>query len=505
MKEISPGDWDDLQALASRVGFPTERVGLLRRRFENSAPRPDSPYVLVVGRPSAGIELFFSRWFNPEVAEELRKAKNVPLVIGATPNNVQPKIGLWPTRKSSKIKQGHLIALCASGKPPVDVLAQLASLIYMDELILVTRLGQPLHIKEREIAETFASLAATARVLIVGVPGEEPTQSELAEVIAYTISQMRQLGFSRGRCLGAGVWFTDDRQRPGTINDIETFLTADQKETAEAKPAMAQQAVVNLFDELEQKAKVAPSTQQAVISDDESDRLVRDLDNYLSDLGRELDRQAQNNQTFSTEMLRAYARDVIRGWGAYTTVEGFWLKYIERLRPGTQAAFFTEAESALSLLNYEPGSGTEDIELRPQTAGLTDRIILEAKRLILGLVFGLAAYLVTVNLLASSQGATGSAQGGINLPPVVTTLIAYIALVIGGVAGYGAGRRFFKESPMLKSEDVKSPVPAAMHGWQQVQRRLTAWFANQIRAKQTPPFEECHQLAVRLGIKEINK
>jgi hypothetical protein len=70
--EISTADWDALQSLARRVGLSAERVGMLRRRVEDISPRPGAPYVLVVGRPEAGIELVLGRWLAPEAAEELQ-------------------------------------------------------------------------------------------------------------------------------------------------------------------------------------------------------------------------------------------------------------------------------------------------------------------------------------------------------------------------------------------------------------------------------------------------
>src|ERR1019366_535454 len=148
--EITSADWDALQSLALRVGLFSERVGLLRRRVEASSPRPGSPYKLMVGRPDAGIELLLARWLAPEAAEELIKVGDRPLVIGATPAEVRPRLGAWPSWKSTKVGPGHLIALRTTGKPAADTLAQLSSLGYMDQIVLVTRLGQPMHMYERD-------------------------------------------------------------------------------------------------------------------------------------------------------------------------------------------------------------------------------------------------------------------------------------------------------------------------------------------------------------------
>jgi hypothetical protein len=60
MTEISASDWNALEGLSHRLGLPVERPGLLRRRLESSLVRPGSPYILLAGRPDAGIELLLA-------------------------------------------------------------------------------------------------------------------------------------------------------------------------------------------------------------------------------------------------------------------------------------------------------------------------------------------------------------------------------------------------------------------------------------------------------------
>jgi hypothetical protein len=346
---------------------------------------------------------------------------------------------------------------------------------------------------ERDIARSLAGVAATVRVLVLGIPGEEPTATDLAEVSAFAIRQMRQAGFGDGRCLGASVWFTGGERRPGTVADVGAFLMVDPAEVAAGRAGMAQGALAGLLAEMCQRAEKSPEDHQAAIPEDERNRLTRELAGYLADLGRELDRQGAQRRARTTAGLCKYALDALRGWGAYTSIEGYWMKYVERLRPGTQQAFLAEAESALALLEYQPGRETDEDPDQWVGAPVVDRLMVEAKRLGAGLVCGVLAYLATSLLLDSSSAGS--------LPPLVVTLISSVALGLGVVLGYGVARRFFRRAP-VKRPTTETPVPAALHGWRQVERRLTAWFSERFQARPISLAEECRTLAERFGIKE---
>ncbi len=506
MTDVSTQDWDALGRLAAQVGLPAERVSQLRKRLDGPGDRPGGPLVLLAGRPGAGIELVLGRWLASEAAEALAQAGSSPLVIGATPGDVQPRVGRWPTWRAPRYGPGHLVALCSAGRPGADVLAQLASLGYVDQLVLVSRLGQPIHQHERALAASLAGLAATARVLLVALPGEEPTSADLAEVVAFAATALRQEGFASGRCLGAGVWFTGGAARPGTITDPGAFLAVDAAAVAAGRAGMSRQALTGLVADLSQRAEQAPPA-QAALPPDEQDRLVNELNSYLGDLGRELDRQAEKRQPLKADTLRTYARDAVRGWGAYTGVEGHWMKYVERVRPGLQAAFLAEVEAALPLLDIQngPARPPEPLAEAPPSAaadaGLpVDRLVIEAKRLAVGLACGLAVYLATVTPLG------GSAEQPGPLAPVVVSILGYAGLAIGTVLGYSAGRRFFRPGAVSKAagEGLAPPAPPLVHGWEQLTRRVLAWFAEQVRQQPTSAAQQCRALAVRFGIQEMH-
>lgn len=515
--EISQADWESLQNLASRVGGPTEKVSLLRRRMEAPPSRPGSPYTLVAGLQDSGIELFLARWLGPEVAEELKRTGERPMVIGPRTGEVQPRLGTWPTFKVTSIETGHLIALRTIARPTADILAQLASLGLIDQAVLVTRLGQPLQMREREVASSLAPFAATVRVLVVGLPGEEATENELAEVSAYAVKQMRQAGFRGGRCVGAGVWFTEGKEAPGAISDLRSFLSVDQASVAFGRHGMNATALAAVIDEIRQKADLLPAA-PAPVAEDECDRLIREFERYLTDIGQEIGRDVQKPLAMSAERLRKQVQDTIRSWGAYTTIEGHWLKYVERIKPGTQRELLAKVDDAIGLLDYHPGTGpgvpipaadssspnnrgavdAEDSSSVISLGGPSQRFpafaFSMAKRVGVGVALGIVLYLAVTNLL----GAPGAGWNA-----GVVNLLSYLAVVVGIALGYGVSGLFFQHGAPVPPTDSTAPTPPAIHGWPQVERRLIAWFSEHIRSSPLSPAEECQALAQRLIVTEI--
>jgi hypothetical protein len=251
-----------------------------------------------------------------------------------------------------------------------------------------------------------------------------------------------------------------------------------------------------LFAEIHRAAKARPTEPQANISDDECGRLTHEMSNFVADLGREIDRQVETRRAWTAESLRSYALDSVRGWGSLSGVEGHWLKYVERLRPGTQVALLEQAREAFALLDYKPGSAPNQSSEAAGTAAL-ERLITEAKRLAVGLGLGLGAYLVVATLL-------GNKSATVALPALVVTLLCYAVLVIGTILGYGVGRLFFRQPQSPPQPKPAAAQLPAMHGWVQVDRRLTAWINERLRSQSVSPTEECQNLARRLGLEEIN-
>ncbi len=495
MTQLTPSDWDALQNLVGRVGLPVERVALLRLRLENGRPRPGSPYTLLVGRPQAGIELLLRRWLGDEVEEALRQADGRPLVIGPTPENLQPRLGAWPTCRSSKPLAGHLVVLCSARKPAADVLAQLSSVGLIEQVILVSRLFQAMHGDECEMLQSLAPLAATVRVLLAWQPGEEPSDADLVEVPAAATHHLRRLGFDASRSLGASVWYAGQTAaKPGLLATPGDLLRIPADTVAAGREGMARQALAQLLREVAQRAAApdARHTEQRPIPPEEGERLVRELETYLAALGREVERLAITRPGVGSESVRKHVLDAIHGWGAYTGIEGHWMKYVESLRPGLRAALLTEASAAAEVLDYQPTAPLPSSGIDSSSQRLIDRAIVEAKRLAVGLVCGLGAY--------------GLASRTVALPPVVDMLVKVAALLVAGVLGYGIGLHLFRApSPSSAAADPTSGLreSSGLHGWDSLQRRLISWFADQMRARPASPVEECRALAGRLSIKEL--
>ena len=486
MPELAPADWDALQALARRVGVPEERVTTLRRRLERDDARPGAPLTLVAGRPNAGLELLLARTLAPEAAEALPEASAKPLVLGNDPASVRPKLGTWPTYRTRKVADGHLLAMRSDGPPPADVLAQLASLGYVEQLLLVVRLGQPLHMKERELAKAFAGVAATVRVLVVALPSEEPTADDVAEVCAFAAAQMKQAGFADGRCGGAAVWFTDGQSRHNSLADARSFFATDAATVARGKQGMASVAVAGLLAEVQRAAQNATTPTTATVPEDEVDRLTRELAGYLADLGKEVTRQIVPNRPQTDASLRAYALDAIRGWGAHIGIEGHWMKYVDRLRPGAEKALLAEAEAALAAVGFDPGTEPAFAPVPPSP------VATYARRGGITLLAGLAGYF---GLSLAFQFLPT-----ILLPDFLKTALAIAAMLVLGGLGYAFAAKLFRAPHGLTSP--AAVVPPSLRGWPVVERKLALWVKNLLASRAPSPAEECAALAAKLGLPE---
>ncbi len=260
MTQLSPAEWKRLEALATQVGVSPEQVGMVRRRMETNRAHPGHPYTMLIGRPDGGLEVLLAGWIGSEAIQALKQAGEKPLILGREPEQVRPTLSNWPALTWKPCEPGHLIAWRSPGKPGADLLAQLGSLGYVDQLVLVTRLGKPLDQVEREMARSLSPLAVTARVLVVGLAGEEPTADDLAEISAYAAAQMRQAGFLGGRDLGAGVWFAvHPLDRPGLVSDVGRSLEVDATAVVSHRTGMFQQGISHLLADLSSRCEQVQS------------------------------------------------------------------------------------------------------------------------------------------------------------------------------------------------------------------------------------------------------
>jgi hypothetical protein len=430
---------------------------------------------------------------SPAAAEALKQAGEKPLVLGPSPQQVHPRLGAWPAYRCTAGLPGHLLALRIAARPPADLLAQLASLGWVEQVVWVTRLSQTLSQSEREALATFATLAAASRVLVVGLPSEEASEVELAEVTARATEQLRRLHFGQ-RNLGAVVWFAGEKQpRPGAIADLAEALALRDGLVAAGRIDMFRWAVANILAEVRWKVEQAPQPPLILLDDAERQRLTAELGRFLADLGREVERQAKGPRPPTADNLRTYALDAVRGWGAYITIEGHWLKFVERLRPGAQDKLLAETEAALVLLDHVPPAAQSPLgNVSTNVTGRTiERVLVEAKRGLVGLACG-----------ATGAWAVTAIPG---LPGLVVTLLSAATFVLIAILGYGAARTIFRlplAATAAPAATWEPPPASGVLGWSQIERRLTSWFAQWIQAKPITSADECRRLAARFGIEE---
>ena len=492
MNAIAASDWEALERLAAQVGLPSEKVTLLRRRLEGGRTRPGAPYTLLIGRPDAGIEQFVARLFGPATVETLKAAGSRPLVVGPAPEPVRPDLTSWLTLTRQGLPKGHALILRTPGAPPADVMAGLSRLGGIDQVILVSRVLQAMHEREREILASLAPVASTTRVVLVWLPGEEPTDADIVEVTAATDRQIQGRGFAGGRNLGVSILFAGEQvNKPGSITDPSELLHVNEAVVLAGQSGMAEAALSGLIHAIYQKAVESTAATPPGIPPEDRDRLASELTSYLADLGRETDRAAAARPTADTAWVRGYVLDAIRGWAAYTGVEGHWLHYVEKVRPGTQAELFAIAERDIDCLDYRPAA-VRALAAVPGVnqvgGGVQSRLVLEAKRVALGLVLGLAAYAAVATML--------------ELPEIVASAVGLASTALGGVFGYALGRKLFRapKSAGAALPKADEPETGSLTGWTQFERRLGGWFASIAHAKAAPPAETCRELARRLGI-----
>src|SRR6202020_2391849 len=91
------------------------------------------------------------------------------------------------------------------------------------------------------------------------------------------------------------------------------------------------------------------------LSELDKDRLATEFATFLRSIRPQLDDQIRSDPSVNVEALRSSAIQRIRNWGSYMGSEGTWLRYVERVRPGTQKLLFAEAApSALQEISYQP-------------------------------------------------------------------------------------------------------------------------------------------------------
>ncbi|HEY1065262.1 MAG TPA: hypothetical protein VGE52_04105, partial [Pirellulales bacterium] len=410
-------------------------------------------------------------------------------------------VGSWAEHRLKLPIPGHLVALRAAGKPPADVVAQLATLGHFDACVLVVSLHQVLSEGERALLHAASSLGIVARILVVAVPGEEPTADDLAQLTALGRRCLLNAGFQGDRAGDVGLWFTDGAPRKNTVSNVASFLSVDPAAVAAGRAAWANQSLVALVTELAEHAKKTASPSVPLVEEKDQDRLTTELDSFLTDLGKRLERDLAK-RPMAADRVRREVIEAIRGWSAYLGMEGSWMKLVDRLRPGAQKALQTEVEAGVAELEFEPGRAPTIAT----PAAPPDRTTMLATRIIVALAAGVGMYAVTAWALSEvagqmattapvTDGAPAAALAA-PLPEPVRMAVSVAALLAGSVLGFAFSGRFFAQTA---PQAVAPATTAQLHGWPQFQRRLTTWFRQYIGSRPALPAEECVAWLARLG------
>jgi hypothetical protein len=465
-------DWDGLRALCRRAGLPPERVDRIQKSW--SAAPAAGALTILAGSPGT-LALLLARWLGKEFAAALGAVNGAALVIGSKPETVQPPLGYWPGMVRRELGAGHLLVVPSSGPVSHSLASALGGIAPADQVLLVSRLSQPLSSEERRLADSLATLAATARVVFLALPSEEGTESERAELAAYGLAQLEAHGFL-GRSLGAGVWYTEGPRPGDTIARLEDWLTPRTEDVVAGRAAAGRAALGALFVELEKLPDRPPDRE---LSAEESDELSRKFAHAADDLGRRLRDLADAGEFPDTHALRRYAVEGVKGWLNRASLEGMLLDSVESLRPGIKAELATQAEAVAELLHHEPPPPRRP----PRDRGLLRSLVVAA-------VAAVVTYAI-IYVLGSPF-----LQGWFLL--VVANLGAFAA-ALGGLAL--AGRVLGVVSPPAPPRSER-PDPAALPGWASAELRLTNWFNERIRARTPTLREECAAFRSRFQLEE---
>ena len=459
MANIRAVDWNRIRALCARAGISPERVDRLEKNYSGA---PITGVTLLAGT-SKTLALFLARWLGSNAAAALSAAGGAPLVIGQNPDAIQPAVGIWPGLVSYELEQRHIVAIESSGAIAATLRSAIASLGTVDQAAIISRLGQPLPADERQLIKSMATIAATARVVFMGMPSEEGTPDERTELAAYGIAQLEAHGF-QGRCLGAGVWYADGVRPADTIQNVVEWLAVRADDVVAGRVAAGEAELSALLAE----AEVSPDRpSDAELSIEEADDLGRKFNHHVTELGRRLKELADAGEFPNTAACRSFFVESLHGWRSRASLEGMLLDYVENARPGIKAELREQAAEASEYLSYEPTfvspSGRPLV-----TSGMTKQFC--------------AAALAAIMAFLQSW---------------FVMLLSNLGSVVAALCAFAAAKESSVVSPKTMPRDgLKSS--SAILGWASAELRLTNWFNNRIRSLAPSVRQECAAIRSQL-------
>jgi hypothetical protein len=472
MNEPTTSDWDRLRDLCRRAALPPERVDRLEKGW--SAAALGRAVTLLAGRPET-LALTLARWLGPAAANALSAADGTALVIGPKPDTVQPPLGRWPGLVHGELGTRHVMAVPSAGPLNASLRSALGGLAPADQVLLVSRLSQPLSGEERRLADSLAPLAATARVVFVALPSEEGTETERAELAAYGLAQLEAHGF-HGRCLGAGVWYTEGPQPADTITRLDDWLAARPDDVAAGRPVALRAALAELLADIEKAPDRQPET---AMSAEEADELGRKFAHHVTDLGRRLRDLADAGEFPDADACRRFFVESLQGWLNRASLEGMLLDHVESLRPGIKSELPGQAAAAAELLRYEPPPPP------PRRRPLLARGLARP----LGIAAAAAVVTYAVIYLVGSPFLQGW----------FLIVLANLGATAAALAGFAIAGQVLRE-PRHEPAASEAPGPPAGPGWASTELRLTNWFNGRIRSLMPTLRQECAEIRSRFQL-----
>ena len=266
---------------------------------------------------------------------------------------------------------------------------------------------------------------------------------------------------------------------------------------------MLQAAFATKLAAVYEKARTTARPAAPPIAADDKERIVKELDLYLQDLERVVLRSISASKRADVGEVRENVKRSMNQWRAYTTPEGSWLKYVNRLRPGAEESLMKTVESAVDLLHVEAGpesiAGIQDQVVPPtigdaQVSGTTKTLTAIAQKILAGVISGAVGYCFTDALLRGSLGFHVVQD----MPGFLIQGIATAVFLATGSLGIALVQSLLTER---KTQVANSPamLMARLAGWPEYEQEICKWLAEVLQDTKSPA-GLCQELAKKLQI-----
>ncbi|HEV7403048.1 MAG TPA: hypothetical protein VGO11_08990 [Chthoniobacteraceae bacterium] len=389
--------------------------------------------------------------------------------------------------------EGHLVIVGAKTALSQSMRAQIASLGLFDQVIFVTRYSRALPQSERELIGSITTLAATARVLALVYAGERPAEEDLAKVHKYVLTQMHKNGYADSRLAEGGFWFVDGGSGPFVVSSPAELLTIPHEKIEAARSETLRREAGDLLGKIAAQAETGEAKTLPPLTEEEVQKEEDHLRKALHDAYQRAELRLQGEPNPTDEQVRAAVLDAILQWGSHVGLEGIWLQFMEKVRPGSEAGLFNEAREAareLSIIARRISPQPGALAPKEGRRGLTN-IKTQALRGGVAMAGGLIAY-GAANLFDASRGE------------------ATFALLAGACVCFAVGEYLIKPAAALpepreeaKETPTRGPAPGPFDGgrignYSAFAERLRAWFAGHVRVSTLNVAAQCRALGERL-------